>query len=229
MHEFLHVDGKIFRTLKALLFQPGLVTQEYWRGRITAWIRPLRIFLIVVAINLLVVHEGVGPMNFRIGMYENASGDTTVRVDPNPDSRKIPKGLTPVSEAQRQEFTKEFRTAYSSARYVSVFLFAGFSWLVFRRRQKYFVNHLIAGLHYYSFWYLLAALGGRFPVLQVPVACAVAVYLFFMVRHLYGLGWWGVAWRTVILLVALMFTEGFLALIVAGVVKAGLHVPGLGH
>ncbi len=229
LHEFLHVDGKIFRTLKALLLKPGLLTEEYWRGRITFWFRPIRIFLIVVALNLLIVHEGVGPMNFRIGMYQNASGDTTVRVDPDPDSRKIPKGLTPVPVEQREEFSRAFRSAYSAARYVSVLLFAGFSWLIFRRRQKYLVNHLIAGLHYYSFWYLLAALGGRFPFLQVPVGCAVAVYLFLMIRRLYGLSWWGVAWRGTLMLVFLMFSEGFLGLFVAGIIKAGIHVPGLGH
>ena len=229
LHEFVHVDGKIFRTLKALLFQPGRLTEEYWQGRISSWIRPLRIFLIVVAINLLIVHEGVGPMNFRIGMYQNASGDTSIRVDPDPDSRKPPKGLTPVTEEQRQEFSRKFRSAYSGARYVSVILFAGFSWLIFRRRQKYFVNHPIAGLHFYSFWYLLAAVGGRFPILQVPVAVAVSVYLFMMVHRLYHPGKWGLTWRGILLFFALMFAEGFLALFIAGIVKAGLHVPGLGH
>lgn len=186
-------------------------------------------FLIVVAINLLIVHDGVGPMNYRIGMYQDSSGETTVRVDSDPESKKLPKGLTPVPEGQRQEFAREFRTAYSGARYVSVILFAGFSWLIFRRRQKYFVNHLIAAPHFYSFWYLLAAVGGRFPILQIPVPLAVAIYLFMPVRRLYSLGKWGLTWLGILLFFALMIAEGLLALFIAGAVKAGLHVPGVGH
>ncbi|MBV8844783.1 MAG: DUF3667 domain-containing protein [Bryobacterales bacterium] len=38
-HEFPHVDGKIFHTLKALMFAPGLLTADYWSGRIASWVR----------------------------------------------------------------------------------------------------------------------------------------------------------------------------------------------
>ena len=59
-HEFTHLDGKIWRSFRALLFQPGLLTQQYWEGRHGRWMRPLRIFLIVTALSLILAPEAAG-------------------------------------------------------------------------------------------------------------------------------------------------------------------------
>ena len=37
-HELLHVDGKVWRTAKALFLEPGRLTAEYWQGRRAGWI-----------------------------------------------------------------------------------------------------------------------------------------------------------------------------------------------
>jgi hypothetical protein len=45
-HEFLHVDSKIFRTVKHLLLTPGFLTREYFNGRRTRYVSPIRIYLV---------------------------------------------------------------------------------------------------------------------------------------------------------------------------------------
>jgi hypothetical protein len=45
-HELLHVDGKIFRSVQFLLTQPGLLTREYFEGRRSRYITPIRLYLI---------------------------------------------------------------------------------------------------------------------------------------------------------------------------------------
>ncbi|MEO8741414.1 MAG: DUF3667 domain-containing protein [Casimicrobiaceae bacterium] len=40
------IDGRLWRTLQALLFRPGLLTLEYLRGRRKHYIRPARLFFI---------------------------------------------------------------------------------------------------------------------------------------------------------------------------------------
>ena len=45
-HEMLHVDGKIFRTLRRLFGSPGFLTREYFDGRRARWISPIRLYLI---------------------------------------------------------------------------------------------------------------------------------------------------------------------------------------
>jgi hypothetical protein len=53
-HELTHVDSKIWRTLKALLFAPGLLTDEYCRGRKKRYLTPLRLYIVIFAIFALV-------------------------------------------------------------------------------------------------------------------------------------------------------------------------------
>ena len=45
LHELTHFDSKIFRTVQALLFRPGLLTVEYLAGRRKRYVLPLRLFL----------------------------------------------------------------------------------------------------------------------------------------------------------------------------------------
>ena len=43
---FTHADGKIFRTLRSLVFRPGELTADYLAGRRRPYIGPLQLFLI---------------------------------------------------------------------------------------------------------------------------------------------------------------------------------------
>jgi hypothetical protein len=45
VHEILDLDGKIWRTLLQLLRHPGLLTEEYCRGRHQLYVRPVRLLL----------------------------------------------------------------------------------------------------------------------------------------------------------------------------------------
>ena len=51
VHEFLHVDSKIFRTVKLLLLKPGFLTREYFEGRRVRYVSPLRLYLVFSVIN----------------------------------------------------------------------------------------------------------------------------------------------------------------------------------
>src|SRR6266850_3512005 len=45
-HEMLHVDGRIFRSIRKLLISPGFLTREQFQGRRASWISPIRLYLI---------------------------------------------------------------------------------------------------------------------------------------------------------------------------------------
>src|SRR5262249_46773073 len=61
VHEFTHVDGKIWRTIRALIFEPGRLTKEYWEGRRGLWIRPFRLYLTIYILHLLLLPNVAGP------------------------------------------------------------------------------------------------------------------------------------------------------------------------
>src|ERR671912_1973636 len=45
IHEFLHLDGKIFRTARKLFLEPGELTAQFLRGRRARFIGALRLYL----------------------------------------------------------------------------------------------------------------------------------------------------------------------------------------
>ena len=42
----LHVDGRIWQTVRRLIVSPGFLTREYLDGRRARWISPIRLYLI---------------------------------------------------------------------------------------------------------------------------------------------------------------------------------------
>lgn len=216
VHEFLHLDGTIFRTLKALFFQPGKLTQEYWAGHVVSWVRPIRLFLVIAAIHLL-ISTGVGPLNFLVQLNRAANGSTHVDVYTSP-SQLAASSAKAIPEERQREFFHSFQKAYDSIRYSSVLVFGLASWLLYRRRQPYFVNHLIAGLHFYSFWYALSVLVSV-PVKLMPGVPGLNllnflsfIYLFLALQRLFPEHWFLRIVKTLALVVVLMTTELALAL-----------------
>ena len=43
---YVALDGRLWKTLGALLFRPGFLTREYFAGRRRRYIRPARLFLV---------------------------------------------------------------------------------------------------------------------------------------------------------------------------------------
>jgi hypothetical protein len=62
MHEFIGhyvaVEGKLWKSLKLLLFRPGLLTLEYINGRRVRYIQPLRLYLTLSVIFFAVLQYG---------------------------------------------------------------------------------------------------------------------------------------------------------------------------
>lgn len=187
-HEVLHVDGKIGRTLLALVATPGRLTAEYWAGRRAGWIRPFRVFLIAVAIHFLTV-PGIGPMNFDVYVRTDASGTRDVFIGTSaPLATRA--GTTAVTEDDRHRYLERIRKAHAPVRYAAVPLFAVATWALFRRRQAFFANHVVLAAHFYSAWYTLSVL---LALAHLPGRAAATIgllgsgaYLFATVRRLFG-------------------------------------------
>lgn len=198
VHELAHVDGKIFLTLRALVFQPGKLTAEYWAGRVASWVRPIRIFLVIVALQVL-ISPGQGPLNHQVRVERSSTGNLSVTIAGDVRQFEEKEERVPASEEELREFSHKFEKAYAVVRYSSVLVFAAVSWLLYRRRQPYFVSHLVAGLHFYSFWYaiaLLASLPARMNPVWNNLTVLSAAYLFLALRRLFHERWYVVLAKT---------------------------------
>lgn len=217
LHEVVHLDGKIGRTLKALLISPGTLTREYWQGRVAAWIRPIRIFLVAAAIHLFFA-TGIGPVNFHVAVERAPNGDRHISVSSRTDAGLHQDGFVAEDEHLQRELLEEFGHTYNAVRYLSPLLFACACWLLYRRQQPYPVSHLIFALHFYSFWYVLATVEGLLvtaqPVLQPALQGLLLVsfvYLALALRRVFGQSWVLTATKTIILSALLVAIEGGLA------------------
>jgi hypothetical protein len=54
VHELLHVDGKIFQSVRLLLTRPGFLSREYFEGRRTRYVSPVRLYLVFSVLFFLV-------------------------------------------------------------------------------------------------------------------------------------------------------------------------------
>jgi hypothetical protein len=209
VHELIHVDGKIFRTLCALFFQPGRLTGEYWAGRIYSWVRPIRLFLIIVALQAL-VSSGQGPLNHQVRVQRSVTGDLSVNIASDLLRFEDNEQHQPATAQELTEFTREFEKVYGRIRYSSVLVFAAVSWLIYRDRERYIVRHLVAGLHFYSVWYAIA-LFAAFPARVDPVwndlTLLSAIYLFFALRRLFHERWYIAMMKTTVLYSFVFVTE----------------------
>jgi Protein of unknown function (DUF3667) len=55
LEDLTHADSRLWRTLTALLFRPGLLTQEFLEGRRMRYLPPVRLYLVVSLIFFVIV------------------------------------------------------------------------------------------------------------------------------------------------------------------------------
>ena len=227
-------DGRLWRTLLALLFRPGLLSHEYIAGRRARWLSPVSLFLAVSVIYFFAPMQGgdftlefnqqvspqvrsqaLGPdeslsqehlrsrgqwySGLTAGWIENrvAGRDAAARAASN--------GTTGYS-------MRDYRVAYDAkANGVSKALvmlhvpFAGLAlMLMFWRRHRYYAEHFVVALHYFTFWMLALQLVSQLihavhllPAAWQPPSAAydwlmrvvLVVYAVAALRRAYAIGW----------------------------------------
>jgi hypothetical protein len=212
VHDLTHLDGKIWRTIKALLLEPGRLTTEYWEGRRGLWIRPFRLYLVIYLLHLLLLPNVAGPLAFRFAAYRDANGKPHISVGTNAEKQAIDENL--VSEVQH---------VYKWAQYASLTLFAGVVFLLYRRRQRYFGAHMILAMHFYSFENILSAVmtpvNALVSVPLRPVFMLIPVaYIVLMLRRVFGEKGWRTALKTVPVFLSFVIIELATAVVIVAAV-----------
>lgn len=149
--EVTELDSTFFRTFVALLSKPGELTKAYLDGRKTLYIKPSKIYLILVPISFIIL-SNIEPINFY-DLKTLIKTDSTGILGQN--LAKLAQQLKldfPVFIEKFNEYIKNFSTFFS---YIEVVFFALFLKLFYLRSNKYYVEHLIFSLHFYSFLFLL--------------------------------------------------------------------------
>ena|SRR6202171_2791176 len=190
LHELTHFDGKIFSTLRALIFKPGLLTTEYLAGRKKRYVLPLRLFLVIFALNLfLYTRPGIALYDMRYIAKNDKQGVLEKKLESNALKRNLTK------DQLYDQINEHWQKDASFFQFGDVFFFAICLALVFYTRRRYFVEHLIFSLHTLSFVFLLGsvlwlyyAFRGLHPdlVLALISFAALLLYLWRAIPRVYG-------------------------------------------
>jgi len=191
VHELLNFDGKIWRTLRLLLFRPGFLAIEYSAGRRRPYVNPLRVLIVTLVVYVLATQGGIG---FTLGI-----GDFKLNIAPVPMSsisiggtldqvdrfeileRMFVERFGPAENEtpeQRDRFNRMLNGFATPLSFTAVFVMALAFYACFHRRRPLLVEHVVFSMHYFSaalLWLLLPLLAFalKLPRLSLPAALAV--------------------------------------------------------
>jgi len=145
VHEFLHLDGKIFQTLKLLVTKPGALTREYLAGRRARYISPLRLYLTFSVLYFALVALSPGTGNLKV----------------TSDDISTPKAREEIERVQERLPELRAEIPHQMARVMFLLMpgFALLTWGFYRRSQRYYVSHLYYSIHFHAFVFLIFTLG----------------------------------------------------------------------
>jgi hypothetical protein len=163
--EFLHVDAKVWRTARLLLFRPGFLSEEYCAGRRRPYIGPVRLLAVAILAYALLVSGSqavtlqVFTIVLSVAPTKVAEGFTVEDTIGRLDRFHV---LTPMLERQQHavdlhdvkvhdQFHRRLESVYEPLSFANVILFALTLWALFGQRRARLVEHAIFSVHFASF------------------------------------------------------------------------------
>lgn len=211
LDELTHLDSKIFRTVQALLFRPGFLTVEYLAGRRKRYVLPLRLFLVIFALNLfLYTRPGVALYDIRFITSNPQSKPFADALDRAATKRHMDK------EVLIEQLNEHWQHNASLFQLGEVFCFA--LCLAVLNWRRYFVEHLIFALHMSSFtllfgcvtWLYYLRYGFKQNIFLFLFSFIVElVYLWRAIPRMYGTTGGKALLKSFVLLVGLVVSRMF--------------------
>ncbi|MDB4888447.1 MAG: hypothetical protein JWL61_302 [Gemmatimonadetes bacterium] len=172
--EFLHWDGKLVTTFRALVTKPGMLTVEYLAGKRVRYISPLRLYLACSVLYFfvsalvpqpkLVISKG-GAVTTRIGgisIQEPDSTATMAALDTLALHGRWVGRVWGVHYANamrnRSALPRHIAAAIPKTMFVLLPLFAALVMIVLRMCRRRFPQHLAFALHVHAFLFLVLTL-----------------------------------------------------------------------
>ena len=151
VHELVHVDGKLFRTLRELILRPGQLTREYFAGQKQRSIPPLRLFLTLFALQFVAYTAYKPAAVYSVGTMKrfDTGGSLTKLLDRKAAKRHITR------EALAEQVDHHWRSNLSMLQLVNIVGIALVLKLLYLRRKRALAEHLVFAAHYLCFSYIV--------------------------------------------------------------------------
>jgi hypothetical protein len=198
-------DSRFFITLKYLIIKPGFLTKEYWAGRRTTYLPPLRMYL-VLSVFYFFLHsfmdEGI---SFMEAPNQNSnSGTFAFNTDGVPQIfhfivDNLNKGIIVTDERQ---LGKDFVVDYMPGAMFILMPFMGLLLLlVYKKKKLFYSYHLITVLHFHCFVFFLNSVEELIPIIEDIIPLFFFFYAVSMLKVIYQDSWVKTSMKFMMLLV----------------------------
>ena len=197
-------DTRFFITLKYLITKPGLLTTEYWLGRRTKYLPPLRLYL-VMSLMYFFISSIINPgtdtslykSDFQEKPFQFELDKSSPKYDPSPEivapfvdffKENFNKG---VMVAEKKELT-EHDLVWSNmptAMFILMPFMAFCVYLLNKKKKQLYSYHLITVLHFHSFIFFIFTLEEIVPIIETFTKLYCLYYFFFMFKNIYQDSW----------------------------------------
>jgi uncharacterized protein DUF3667 len=187
--------SKMWRSLRALLTRPGLLTREYFAGRRVDWITPLKLYLSIFALSFFLysAFKSVAVFDLSTLLTADKTGALAKAIAQLAQKRHL------AQEAFITVVNAKWHGYMSFAQFLYPLFFAVVLKLFYWRRR--FVEQLVFSMHYQAFallviilaWPLYRLTGiiltNTSAVLAIAVTLVMMLYLIFAARAVYRESW----------------------------------------
>ena len=192
LNDFTDLESnKIFRTFSALVVRPGSLAAEYLAGRRGNYLGPVKLYLTFSALYFL----------FAWTVLSDVRGSSAQRIARHPETVRMARQRGIDAGVLADKIQGKAEKYASALRFFSVLISGTFLAALYFRMKKYYVEHLVFSLYYYSFDFFCkslfallflatTAIGFRLPTMLLNFFYPIAlVYLIFSLRRVYQQKW----------------------------------------
>jgi hypothetical protein len=204
LEEFIRFDSKLIRTILPLVTKPGFLTQEWIAGKRIRYITPLKLYISLSAICFLAIsigsryNGGKGSANWiNFSSTKETTAPNSIQIKPNVSPSRSAVGnylnqkFSNLDERNQKALSERFISLLPTVNLMLMPVAAFILQLLFFRRKRFYVEHLVFTLHFYSFAFLVIGISSLIPFkILGPVGFLwiMGYFPFAMVKN-YGQRW----------------------------------------
>ena len=219
-------DSRFFITLKYLVIKPGFLTKEYWAGRRTTYLPPLRMYL-VLSVFYFFLQGFMAEREHTMFQNSNSEAFAFNIDDSSPQFfhfivDNLNKGIIVTDE---RRLGKDFVVDYMPGAMFILMPFMGLLLLfVYKKKKLFYSYHLITVLHFHCFVFFLNSVEELMPIISAIIPLFFFYYAVSMLKVIYQDSWVKTSMKFMILLV----TYGTsVLLMIAAIFFGNIFVRGL--
>ena len=181
IHEFaghyVAFDGKLFHTLKLLLFFPGRLSREYLAGRRQQYIGPLKLYLTFSLIFFIAFKFAIVPQTPKQTVQGSQAAIAKYTATPNVSQAPVDLKEPPLIRAM----VPAIREYGAYAMFFLIPVFVVFTRVLYSRRTLNFGSHLVFAFHLHAVLFLLLSIAMLLPAKLWVAGVTFAILAMYLV------------------------------------------------